>query len=305
MQYRNVRSSDLKPLIALLNLIRQVENLGEEANEDEMRHFFTAPHFKAEENFFVAIDEKEIVGLALQLLRPDTSLVVADISIHPDYRETDAAQNLLALTERRAVERLGGSVNMIMTAPDRKAYLRPVLYLAEYEEIRRSYQMHITLDKPMPEVEFPAGYQLRSFKTEDAKAVFAAFIESFAEHFGEVSKIPFEQWSHQISAPSFDPSIWHILYHGEEIAAICLCELSDRDARLGLVEALGVRPKHRQQGLGAALLRQSFKQFQERGFAAVALEVDADNSTNAVALYQSVGMSIASVTPAYHKVLKA
>lgn len=305
MQIRQFQNSDMPRVIALISLVREADKLTG-VNEEETNHLFSAPHLKAEENFFVALDEQEIIGFALQMLRPNTGLVIADLTIHPDYRETEAAQLLLAQSEKRALERLPQEPNvyMILPAPNRKVYLRPILYLAEYEEIRRTYEMRIELDEPLAPVVFPEAYTLRPFALEDGQAVFSAFLESFAEHFGEVSKIPYEQWSHQFGSPHFDPSLWHILYHGEEIAAICLCETSDKETGLGLVETLGVRPKFRRQGLAALLLRHAFQQFQARGFAAVALDVDADNSTNAVALYQSVGMTIQEVTPAYHKVLR-
>jgi mycothiol synthase len=304
MDYRKFQAQDFSKLIGLLNLIRRRDNAGEEANEEETKHLFSAPHFAAEENFFLALDGDEIVGLGLQMLRPDTDLVIGDISIHPDYRQSEAAQNLLELSEKRALERLNGSrVSLLFPAPEKKAYLLPLFQSAGYEEIRRSYHMHIALHDPMPTAEFPENYALRPFQKEDARAVFDAFQESFAGHFGEVTKIPFEQWAYPISSPEFDPSLWYVLYHGDEIAAFCTCELTDKDATLGLVEALGVRTKFRKQGLGAALLRHAFQQFQARGFKAVALDVDADNSTNAVALYQAVGMNIKTVTPFYQKTL--
>jgi mycothiol synthase len=119
---------------------------------------------------------------------------------------------------------------------------------------------------------------------------------------GGVASVPYEQWAHQFNAPDFDPTLWDVLVQGETIAAICLNET--KDASTGVVEVLGVRPAYRQRGLGGLLLRHAFDRFQQRGFTDVILDVDTENTSNAVALYENAGMRVRSYTAHYVKLLR-
>src|SRR5262249_11736792 len=155
------------------------------------------------------------------------------------------------------------------------------------------YVMRMALDTPLQATELPTEFEFRPFNTErDAKLVYTVFQECFAEHWGGVAQMPYEQWEHQLKNPHFDSTLWYVLYHNDEAAAICLCEVTPREENLGVVEILGVRPSYRKQGLGGLLLRHAFHEFQQRGFQNVTLDVDTQNKTNAVALYENAGMSV-------------
>jgi ribosomal protein S18 acetylase RimI-like enzyme len=56
--------------------------------------------------------------------------------------------------------------------------------------------------------------------------------------------------------------------------------------------------------LGGLLLRTAFHEFQQRGFEHVGLGVDAENTTNAVALYENAGMHVHRLIIAYRKMLR-
>jgi len=51
---------------------------------------------------------------------------------------------------------------------------------------------------------------------------------------------------------------------------------------------------HRGRGIATALLQESFAEFERRGLPRVRLNVDSDNLTGAVALYERVGMRVVS-----------
>ena len=58
----------------------------------------------------------------------------------------------------------------------------------------------------------------------------------------------------------------------------------------GHVAQIGVRPKWRGLGLGYALLLASLVEFQRRGAESATLNVDAENVTGALRLYEKAGM---------------
>jgi ribosomal protein S18 acetylase RimI-like enzyme len=67
---------------------------------------------------------------------------------------------------------------------------------------------------------------------------------------------------------------------------------------------LGVRENYRGHGLGSALLQQGFRVLQAHGFTAAELDVDSENTSNAVALYERAGMTADRCYLTYRKVLR-
>ena len=82
-------------------------------------------------------------------------------------------------------------------------------------------------------------------------------------------------------------------------AGICLLSESRAELGEGFVGVLGVLKDFRGRGLAQLLLRRAFVHYRERGRTAIALGVDATNTTGAVALYEKVGMSPALVFEVY------
>jgi ribosomal protein S18 acetylase RimI-like enzyme len=62
----------------------------------------------------------------------------------------------------------------------------------------------------------------------------------------------------------------------------------------GWVGELGVLRSHRGRGIATALMGASFAAFARRGLPRVRLNVDSDNLTGAVSLYERVGMRVES-----------
>jgi mycothiol synthase len=308
--YRTFQKTDIPSIVHIANLIEAQQNDAGRTTAEGLQQLVAAPHIKAEEDFFVALNaDAEIVGMSMMMLRPENGMIVADVTVHPSYQE--AVAELVKRSEAQAVQRANSDapdapvIHINFGVSENKRDVRAALENSDYHEVRRQYVMRIALDTPFNQPEFPAGYEFRPFEqARDAQHVHAVFQECFADHWGEVAQIPFEQWAHQFENPLFDPTLWHILYHNDDIAALCLCEITRREASLGLVEVLGVRPAFRKHGLGGLLLKHAFRDFQRRGYSNVALDVDTQNTTNAVALYEKAGMSVYHCKIFYRKMLR-
>jgi mycothiol synthase len=179
-----------------------------------------------------------------------------------------------------------------------------------YRHIRSAYHMRINMEAPLPEPVWPEGITLRTYNPEtDAEAVYRADIESFRDHFGFVEE-PFEEGFKRfkyfmIDYEGFDPSLWFLAMHGDEIAGINLCRSrSQDDPDLGWVGTLAVRRPWRKRGIGLALLRHSFNEFFRRGKRKVGLGVDAQNLTGALHLYESAGMHVHQAHDQYEKEIR-
>ena len=170
-----------------------------------------------------------------------------------------------------------------------------LLAAAGYQAARYYLSMVIDLsaDAPTP-VPTPEGIVLRTFQDADADALYAAYMESFAEHWGFEHPRPRDWWAERrdSDASGFDPTLWHIATDGDQIAGFTIARTqTDADGVIhGYVGDLGVRPRWRGRRLGEALLTRSLEAFRDRDVPYVRLDVDTENTTGAVRLYTKVGM---------------
>ena len=95
--------------------------------------------------------------------------------------------------------------------------------------------------------------------------------------------------SGHLGSERFDPTLWCVVRAGDEIAAGTICTGDTYGG--GWVHALFTRRPWRKQGVGAALLGDSFGRFWERGEHSVGLGVDAASDTGAFRLYERAGMA--------------
>jgi ribosomal protein S18 acetylase RimI-like enzyme len=278
---------------------------------DELAAYFDTPEFNPATDSFIVEDAGRIAGLTDQEFSAATGRCWVDGVVHPDYWGQGIGAELIRLTEARCLEWAQTAL-----APDQPISIQRFtvetntralrLFEAQgYQHIRTFFRMGIELDQPIEVPPLPGGLVLRPFVLErDAEAVYEAHMDAFADHWG-FERDSYEEWTQQIVRhPTNDGSLWLVAYDGDEIAGICLNWRDDGDEQMGWVARLGVRRPWRRQGLGEALLRNSFARFQGAGYVRAGLMVDASSLTNAVALYERAGMHVQKRTLVYRKMLR-
>jgi len=199
-----------------------------------------------------------------------------------------------------AFARAEGMKKILAAAPEPDAAARELFEFHGYREARRFYEMAIELTEQPPEPVLPAGLAVDELREDEYRAFFDALNEAFAEHW-EWHPEPFEDWHERRQGQHRDEHgpVWFVVRDGDELAAV-----TRNDAAVaggGYVGAIGVRPAWRGKGLGKALLYRTFGEFWRRGTARVTLDVDSQNATGAVALYERVGMHVDSCGVAFEK----
>jgi ribosomal protein S18 acetylase RimI-like enzyme len=169
-----------------------------------------------------------------------------------------------------------------------------------YREVRRFYEMAIELTEEPSAPVLPEGLVVDELREGEYEAFYEALNEAFAEHW-EWHPQPLEEWleRRQGQHRDADGPIWFVVRDGEELAAVTRNDLSVAGG--GYVGAIGVRPWWRGKGLGKALLQRTFAEFWRRGTTRVTLDVDSQNATGAVALYERVGMHVEACGVAFEK----
>ena len=116
----------------------------------------------------------------------------------------------------------------------------------------------------------------------------AALQEAFADVWNFAPR-EVGSWSQRhLASERFDPTLWCVVRAGDEIAAGTICTGDTYGG--GCVHALFTRRAWRRQGVGAALLDDTFGRFWARGERSVGLGVDAASDTGAFRLYERAGM---------------
>jgi ribosomal protein S18 acetylase RimI-like enzyme len=189
----------------------------------------------------------------------------------------------------------------IMTgAPEPDAAARALFESHGYREVRRFYEMAIELTGEPPEPVLPAGLVLDELHDDEYEAFYAALGEAFAEHW-EWHPEPFDEWFSRRKGQHRDEDgpVWFVVRDCDELAGVTRNDVSVAGG--GYVGAIGVRPAWRGKGVAKALLCRTFAEFWRRGTTRVTLDVDSENTTGAVALYERVGMHVDTCGVAFEK----
>lgn len=140
----------------------------------------------------------------------------------------------------------------------------------------------LTGDDPRPE--WPGGVTVRSYRPIDAERVHGLLDEAYAGWDAAYRPTPHADWTaFMIGDSEFDPSAWWLAERGGQLAGCAL------HWRSGWLKDFAVRESERHQGLGTALLRNSFAEFARRGIGRMGLKVDIANPTGAVRMYERHG----------------
>ena len=145
-------------------------------------------------------------------------------------------------------------------------------------------RMRRSLTEAPPAPVWPDGIRLIPFEPErHAEQVHALLVAAYARGGGYVE--PFGIWWPSLRADAeYDPALCFIAANEQgDIVGVAQCWNS------AFIKDLAVDPALRRQGLGSALLVETFRVFKEWGALFVDLKVDADNPSGALRLYRAHG----------------
>ena len=284
MQIRAATLDDVARLAEFMGRCTLAHQGVRRASEDEIRQRLTRPGTDPALDSWLA-EDGEVIGFAQVWAEPAD--VVCYVRVDPEHTGEGVATALLERAERRARELSAGPQHATSWPKDERA--APFLEAQGFEPIRYLSLMTIDLDQPPAAPDWPAGVRVRALaEGADLRSVWEAQQSIFPE-----TPQSFDEWLHEYTgAGGLDPTLWFVAEADDGWAgfALCVAELAE-DPQAGYVNEIGVRPDRRGQGLGLALLRQTFIEFHRRGKRRVSLHVDVDNLTGAVRLYTRAGMS--------------
>jgi len=277
---------------------------GRHADEtaEDVERWFELEDLDLALDVFLAVEGGRIEGYAdVSVLGSERKVVNVDLRVLPGRER--AVERLLEEVERRAQELGEPGACIRAFANEKDDDYRAALSAHGFEIVRSSLTMEIDLETPAQKPVWPDGLVSRSFGSGEDQAVYHAYVDAFADHWGFVPE-SFADWCTWNLGSNRDTSLWRVVHVDDEIAALCMTAPSrGDDEELGWVNVLAVRRPWRRRGLARALLLESFELLRSIGRRRAGLGVDSENTTGALALYHGVGMHATSRSDTWERAL--
>jgi ribosomal protein S18 acetylase RimI-like enzyme len=164
-----------------------------------------------------------------------------------------------------------------------------------FEHVRSFAVMHRPISAPVEVAPLAANLIARDWEPALDEPARAAHNDAFRDHWGS-EPVGTQRWRHLgPDGPGFLASCSSIaVTPSGEVAGYVLCSAPpgmQREQRTAWIGTVGVRRDQRGRGIASALLARSIAAMRAEGFERVGLDVDADNPTGAVRVYERLGFT--------------
>lgn len=235
-------------------------------------------------------------------------------AVHPGWRRRGLGRAILRANQRRlreiaaSQEPLNGLVRRYDSwAAETQLGAIALLESEGFATARHFFEMlRPALDQgEITDFPLPAGLEVRPVLPEHHRAIWAADLEAFADHWGSIPNSE-EAFRRFFSGPDFQPELWRVAWDGDEVAGqvnnMVMREFNAQTgSRRGLLAGVSVRRPWRGRGLARALVSQSLVAFRGIGMTDAVLGVDADNPTGALGVYEANGFVVHQRERAFRK----
>jgi len=316
---RPATMDDLDGAVDLFNARSQRFHGENQSTLQEIQSWWTSPRFKMADDLRVAIDHSGKLAATTHVNDPGEPYagIGCAVVVDPVYEDDESLWDALhAWALQRIDEYVALAAPEIRVAALTSAYAgdaarRAAIERAGFELVRVGNRMRIEMSESPSTPKWSDGISVRTANVEsDLRAIAAADVEAFRDHWGYVER-PFEKelegWQEFIEAEGdlHDPTLWFLACDGKEVAGVAICNghIAD-DTTRGYVASLAVRPAWRRRGIGLALLQHAFGEFYRRGQSIAELDMDSENLTGALRLYERAGMHVVRQGLSYEKELR-
>ena len=306
LKWRPAQREDLPQMQQLFIAAQAIDKTEVIPSIKQMERLFALLEAEPNSHTILAVTpDGTVAALAFLFPSPDDEeqLIQIDGHVHPNFRQQGLGTQIMEWGEASAKQFLHTKdedkprqliTNAMEHHPDRIA-----LFAQQgFQATRYSYTMSRDLDAPLPEKTLPSGLTAVSYTPDYDIAMMHAFNNAFAEHWGLYTMTP-ELWQRRFTAtPYFRSDLTTLaLDAAGEIAGFCLSEVHEernqqRGQKEAWMEAIGVLPQWRKQGIASALMTLAMRQYTAIGMKTVGLDVDTQNPTGALRLYKNLGFTV-------------
>ncbi len=318
LQLRALTEADIPAWARLLAAAEAVDNTGEHYNEADLVEELANPDIEVGKDVVGAFDtdvsSAEPVGYFAVYPRGEAEghfKVHTEGVVHPGRRSEGIGSALVAamLDRARAAHHerhpdLPGKI--MLSGLSANTAQEELLSGAGLEPERWEFVMRVDLSGLGAPAPLPAGYRLRQYDASLAEPMRQAHNTAFLDHpnFTPWTEVMWKQWVTE--SRNFRPDISLLVSPDESDDIVAYVQSNEFDAffaatgrREAYVAKVGTLREHRGKGIAAALLQQCLAAYREAGYDEASLNVDSENPTGALGVYERAGFAVESRWTSY------
>lgn len=308
---RPLTTADIPAWNRLLAAVESVDRTGEHYNEADLAEEMANPDITIGKDIVGAFTGDDLVGYFAVYPRSgadDVHKIGLDGAVRPDVRRQGVGTLLAGAMRARALaahaeHHPGLDALLTLRGLSDNAAQEGLMRAVGLRPERWSFVMRADLSRELePAPPVPEGLELRRYDDSLAAAMHAAHNAAFVDHpnFTPWSDSMWKQWV--TDSRNFRPALSSVVVDpvrpGEVVAYVQTNEYDAYFESTGRREAyvgkVGTRREYRGRGLAGALLRHSLHAYQEAGYDEASLDVDSENPTGALGIYQRAGFEVES-----------
>lgn len=304
---RPMTRDDLPAVAALYDAAERVDDTGEHFSADDLAEYWFAPFVEVDRDTCVVVDGDQLVALGAAVAPPtfrDAFGVHLDGRVHPERRGEGIGRALLAWQLHRGAEihaerHPEAPARLTVLAQESIAGQASLLRRAGLEPLRWFQQMTRPLTD-LPPARTVDGVELTAFDWARDEQARHAHNAAFTEHYGSSERDRTSWESMFTGRRAFRPDLSVLAVPEDDVEgavlAYVLAYVYEADtAATGKTDAyygqIGVVPAARGRGLAKAVVVAALRAAADAGCDSASLEVDTDNVTQALGLYEALGFA--------------
>jgi len=315
--FRTYRGSeDVPAMVKILNPSLKADLIDMVANEEDLRRSFETPtNMDPFEDMIVAEVDGELIGYSELTWRQ--RLKNARVYLHyahlaPEWRGKGIREAMLHYCEKRLVE-------MTTRHPANQTKYFEIYANSQDNDWKRILESEgykpnwyvLELVRPdldnIPDIPLPPGIEVRPVVPDHYHKVWDAAVEALKDENSFLEERNDEKaYQRQLAASTFSPQLWQIAWDGDEVVGGVHNYIDEEENKAysrkwGHTEKIFVRRPWRNRGIAKALIARSLKVVRDMGMEAATLDVDSDNPSGALKLYESLGYRLEGEFTFYKK----
>lgn len=309
LAWRAATKDDIPALLELVRSAGAVDHPRTIVMMDEIEEAFADADFDPAADSVIAFEPSgRAVAYATSTLQSSQETIVQvslDGTVHPDRRGEGIGSSLIRWQEQRGLQHLGGSNKVLPGwlaggAKESATATVQLFHRNGYQSLRWWYELARDLAEPIPEIGLDPYLQIVTYGPEWSEPTRLAHNNAFRDHWGSqpVSRADWEAGDRlNVSRPDLSFLAVARDDHGQRtVVAYVLSEINEEEWPIhghsfGYINAVGVIREWRGRNLARALLTHTMRAYKNKGLERAILEVDAENPSGAVALYEGLGFS--------------
>ena len=314
---RALTRADIPGWNRLLAAIEKVEHSGDHYNEADLHEEMDNPDIEPGKDMVGAFDGDDLVGYFIVYSRSvgaENHKVHLEGAVHPGRRGqgigTRLAAAMLARGEEVHEAQHPGvpALYLVSGMSDNEAQADLMASIGLTPE-RWNFVMRAELGEVSAPAQLPDGLEVRRYDASVAQPMFEAHNIVFLDHpnFTAWTEVMWKQWV--TDSRNFRPDLSFVVVDQETPEQlVAYVQTNEFDAYLeatGRREAyigkLGTRREYRGRGVATVLLRHCLRAYREAGYDLASLDVDSENPTGALGVYERAGFVVESRRTDYCK----